>query len=138
MQPHVRVILFWFPALLWAGVIFYSSSLTPEEHRLSLPFLHADKIVHAIVFGILSLLLWFAIWKTSMMTLPACILWAFSLAALYGILDEVHQSFVPGRDATFGDVLADIIGAILFLLLAPALSRRFPRSSPWRKLEIPS
>lgn len=32
---------------------------------------------------------------------------------VYGILDEFHQSFVPGRTASAYDVLADVIGAIL-------------------------
>ena len=35
------------------------------------------------------------------------------LAVLYGLGDEVHQSFVPGRDASVGDVVADAAGALL-------------------------
>ncbi|MDR2246783.1 MAG: VanZ family protein, partial [Treponema sp.] len=33
-------------------------------------------------------------------------------AALYGIIDEVHQYFVPGRDCNIWDWLADSIGAV--------------------------
>jgi len=32
-------------------------------------------------------------------------------ASLYGISDEIHQSFVPSRDAELLDVVADILGA---------------------------
>ena len=32
-------------------------------------------------------------------------------ASLYGISDEIHQSFVPFRDAEVADVIADILGA---------------------------
>jgi len=33
--------------------------------------------------------------------------------SLYGLSDEWHQSFVPGRDASFSDWLADSIGAVM-------------------------
>ncbi|MDH3980911.1 MAG: VanZ family protein, partial [Gammaproteobacteria bacterium] len=36
-----------------------------------------------------------------------------ALTALYGVLDEFHQSFVPGRNADVLDVLADASGALL-------------------------
>jgi VanZ family protein len=32
-------------------------------------------------------------------------------ATLYGISDEIHQSFVPFREAEVADVIADTIGA---------------------------
>jgi len=34
------------------------------------------------------------------------------LSALFGISDEIHQSFVPFRTADPMDVLADILGSI--------------------------
>jgi VanZ family protein len=33
------------------------------------------------------------------------------LAVLLGIGDEFHQSFIPGRDASLQDVMADAVGA---------------------------
>ena len=33
-------------------------------------------------------------------------------ASLYGISDEIHQSFVPARYGSFSDVIADMIGAV--------------------------
>jgi VanZ family protein len=32
---------------------------------------------------------------------------------LYGITDEIHQYYVPGRVASIGDIAADCIGAFL-------------------------
>ena len=36
--------------------------------------------------------------------------WAVLISVLYGVLDEVHQIFVPGRVCSFGDVLVDCVG----------------------------
>ncbi len=36
---------------------------------------------------------------------------AFSIASVYGFLDEWHQSFVPGRYASLTDVALDVAGA---------------------------
>lgn len=41
----------------------------------------------------------------------------FLLAVGYGLLDEVHQSFVPGRDPSALDLLADAAGAMAGSLL---------------------
>jgi VanZ family protein len=51
---------------------------------------------------------------------------ALAVAAL-GLFDELHQHFVPGRDATLGDVLADalggLIGAVVVVLVFSARGR---------------
>ena len=51
------------------------------------------------------------------------------IAVVVGILDEYNQSFIPARDASGGDVLLDIAGVLLVLLLAfrfpPSLWGRF-------------
>jgi len=53
------------------------------------------------------------------LTVPnARVLAAFAITAGYGVLDELHQSFVPGRYASVADVLLDLAGAMLGLLLA--------------------
>ena len=49
------------------------------------------------------------------------------LAIAYGISDEIHQSFVPGRDASVGDLIADSVGAALGAGLVVYLLRRSRR-----------
>jgi len=34
-----------------------------------------------------------------------------AICAAYGVVDEIHQSFVPGRDMNAWDWLADVLGA---------------------------
>ena len=38
---------------------------------------------------------------------------ALILTCSYGIIDEFHQSFVPGRYASVLDVLLNVLGALL-------------------------
>ena len=45
----------------------------------------------------------------------------FSL--LYGVSDEFHQSFVPGRSADAADLLADVLGAAVAVTLWLAFNR---------------
>jgi len=40
------------------------------------------------------------------------------IALIVAIADEIHQAYVPGRDASVIDVLLDVIGIILVLFFA--------------------
>jgi|SRR5687768_13593427 hypothetical protein len=53
----------------------------------------------------------------------ACAVSALGIAVLYGVLDEWHQSFVPGRFASLTDVLLNAAGAIAGILLLLWASR---------------
>ncbi|MBU0493196.1 MAG: VanZ family protein [Chloroflexi bacterium] len=61
------------------------------------------KAAHVVVYAALTGLLWRALARDRRPTAPAAFA-AFALAALYGLTDELHQAFVPGREATLLDV----------------------------------
>jgi VanZ family protein len=95
----------------WAAVIFYLSHL-PGVDVPSFIF-GKDKFFHAIAFGILG---FFALgsMKTAAQGYRAFQTWlAVILVIGYGVLDEFHQRFVPGRTADIDDVLADAAGGII-------------------------
>ncbi len=101
----------WLPVIAWAVLIFAFSS------RSDLRFLPDDvldfvlrKVGHAGVFGILALLLWFAMAKTTSRQRPWA--WALALAWAYAATDELHQAFVAGRHAALTDVAIDATGAV--------------------------
>jgi len=56
---------------------------------------------------------------------------AATISLLYAISDEIHQSFVPGRDSDPLDVLVDAIGiaTALSLIAARRAASRRPRTS---------
>jgi VanZ family protein len=119
------VLLAWLPAVAWAALIFVSSaqssiSFAPDPW---LDFL-IRKSGHMGVFGILALLLWRAVARSTSWRRPWA--WALGLAVAYAISDEVHQGFV-GRDATLRDVAFDAAGAII-AVVAMGIIRRSRRS----------
>lgn len=72
------------------------------------------KLVHAGVFGLLTLL-----WLRALGPLSArALFWAVTIALLYAITDEYHQTFVGGRHGSPIDVGIDAIGigAAVFLV----------------------
>jgi len=54
--------------------------------------------------------------------MPRCII-AGLIALGVAIADEVHQTYIPGREASFTDVLLDAIGIALVLLLIHRIFR---------------
>ena len=100
------------PAPLVALAIFVLSA----QPSVPLPkgVFGADKIAHFIAYGVLAaaIALWPSRGAWRARPFRTAIL-VFALAALYGATDEFHQSFVPGRDMSAYDLLADAIGAAL-------------------------
>ena len=110
-------------------VIFIGSSI-PGANLPELAILTPDKLFHITIFLVLGLLVhralqsgerkdsfsWPLVWKT------------LAIVIAYGVADEFHQSFVPGRTLDVWDAAADGIGGILAELILYAFWR-------WRKSE---
>ena len=92
--------------MIWAALIFFLSH-QPDLPSPPFAFPGLDKIVHAGSYALLAILLVLADAE------PRRAWWWAVLTALYGISDEVHQAFVPGRRADVADFAADASGATL-------------------------
>ena len=98
-------------AIAWAGVIFYLSS-QPSIDTPSL-FPGQDKLFHMVAFGILGFFLMGGMKVTSSGYRTRQVGFVVVLVVLYGLLDEFHQYFVPGRTMDIYDALADAAGGLL-------------------------
>lgn len=69
-----------------------------------------DKLVHACAYAVLgAALAWGR--RSSATTLAHG--WLLALGALYGLSDEWHQAFVPGRSPDPADLAADVAGLVV-------------------------
>ena len=110
-MPNTLRILFLLCALGWAGVIFYLSSQSGAD--IPPLFVGEDKLLHAFIFGILGVFTLGAMKTTAYGYRPFQLWLAVLLVTVYGVLDEFHQHFVPGRSPDILDVMADAAGAML-------------------------
>lgn len=99
-----RVLLRAVPSVAWAGVIFYLSSLPGS----SVPGRYAVQ-GHLGEYAILGVLVLLALTGSGPAGRAALI--ALIACSFYGISDEFHQSFVPGRTPDVLDWVADTVGA---------------------------
>ena len=120
----------WGPVLVVMALIFSWSGMSDPGAP---PGQMSDKTAHLLVYAVLgaSLLRALAGGRSAAMT-PARIAVAAALAALGGVSDEVHQSFVPERTPELMDLVADaaggVSGAVLLTLAARGI-RRFRAGS---------
>lgn len=127
------ILLFYLPPLLCMATIFYLSSQSWVPIPLPAWVIIRDKVVHAIMYGILCTLWIRAFRSGARRPLPALFfVGAVLITVIYGISDEYHQSFVPGRTATIGDALADSVGAVLSALILFFSSNSESSSTPGR------
>lgn len=95
------------------AVIFFLSHQPYEIIELP-QFAGGDKLAHAFAYAILAASVLFALHPfigDSRRKGGAIMVLLFCL--LYGISDEYHQSFIPGRVVSAWDVAADFFGALV-------------------------
>lgn len=70
------------------------------------------KTAHFIEYFILALLIHYSLKHTTRFSPVSLFFFSFTTAVLYAITDEVHQSFIPGREPRLRDIGIDTLGAL--------------------------
>jgi VanZ family protein len=119
---------YWMPVCAYAGLIFYLSSQPhPEEDLPSFVMSFSDKVLHLVEYGVLGGLCYRALRRgTNGSWANAAVPLAVLFTSLYGISDEIHQSFVPFRDSSWLDWVADTIGAAIGAAVMSRLEHLWP------------
>lgn len=103
------------PMIVVMGTIFLLSHQPAAE--LPLPTIPGlDKLAHGIVYAGLAAATLNAVSREALQLKPqltGVLVVVFCLA--YGLTDEYHQTFIPGREASLGDLAADAIGAAILV-----------------------
>ena len=110
-------------ALAWMALLFYLSHQPGFETPMLFP--GQDKALHATVYAVLGLLLLAAQPRQAQGYSWQQVGISALIASLYGLSDEIHQYFVPGRSNEILDWVADTVGALIAASLLAWLSRKW-------------
>lgn len=101
------------PMVLTMGAIFFLSH-QPGDNLSLYPLPGIDKLAHITVYSILAATVLFGLSedlkrndarKVILITVACCV--------VYGLSDEFHQYFIPGRSVSLFDLFADCGGAVM-------------------------
>jgi len=107
----LKTIVIKIPAIIITIISWYLSSkstLPVSDIQIS------DKIIHLVCFS--GLAFWWGFWfspKSWNIKPLTNFLLVVLITSGYGIIDEIHQYFVPGRSASLLDWLSDTFGGVI-------------------------
>lgn len=113
---YVPLVTYW--------LILFGLTTFPTKSLPSVAF--SDKIKHFIAYFILTVLLKFALHFQEKydISLKVCGLITLGIIGFYGLLDEIHQYFIPGRYCEFYDWVANILGGLIGVILVGLFIRK--------------
>jgi len=112
----VKIFKLWLPVIIWAGIIFWLSSIPNLKTNFEYDFI-LRKIAHTVEYFILTFFLYRAFKGSFNMGIFHLFIYPATLSFFYAVSDELHQSFVPARSASIRDVLIDTIGILGFYIV---------------------
>jgi VanZ family protein len=107
-----RLIPYWFPVWSWAVFIWFMSSRSSFGN---VPW-RIDPVWHLFAFAFLAFWIYRAFRSYTFPVVDSYVLAAVG-SFLYGVIDEIHQLFVPGRSFSVFDMLTDLTGVLILGLI---------------------
>jgi len=109
------------PAVIYFCLIWYLSS-----RQITFDLSGNDKLIHLVEYTGMGFLLAFG-FEINFENLKQNLKGFLLIAPLTGAIDEIHQAYVPGRNASTADFIVDVIGCaiglVFFLILVKFLKR---------------
>lgn len=114
-ENRLKVLLI--PLIVYWIILFIGTTL-PSPQYVDV-FQISDKIKHFGAYLILAVLLGLNLhfqekWKVVAQNF---LKYTFIICIVYGLIDELHQIFVPNRSGEFLDWVADLLGTIVGILI---------------------
>lgn len=108
-----RFLKYHFPVIALSLALFIQSSFPSVELPVKEAF-SIDKVIHFCAYAVLCFLFFYSLnnQNKSIKLKKYSLEFALLFTVLFGISDEIHQSFVPFRDADVFDAIADFLGAL--------------------------
>jgi VanZ family protein len=114
------------PVLAYAGLIFLLSSVSKFPDMIP-SFSGFDKLAHFCEYYLFGCLIYrWLLAERSRFASRHAVFFTILIGAFYGISDEWHQSFVPGRDASPWDALTDALAVVTAAATYGWIMRKFP------------
>lgn len=120
---------YWIPTIVWMAVIFFLSSRTPSQLHALFPFIKDFNPGHLIAYFILGLVSYYSLSKTSDLSEIMRYPWMLIIGLIYGLSDEFHQHFVPGRVPDVNDLINDLIGVLVAIIIIRQWHKRQERKA---------
>ncbi len=117
----MKKVRYFIPAILFYLLIFILSS---HDYAIPVPGHGFDKVAHFIEFSLLGFFLSVGYFNAFRFSAAVKSVLVFLTGLPLGILDEMHQLFVPGRTSAIGDAVADAAGIIWGILVYLYIARR--------------
>lgn len=123
LYKHKKLLVYTPLVIHWVS-IFVLTSLPSD----SLPhFALYDKFKHFIAYLVLSILLTlsFRVQSRFRHAKKDFVKYSFLITIAYSTFDEIHQFFIPGRDAEILDWIANLLGIILGIFLVKRIITKY-------------
>jgi len=114
--------------IAWIIIVFIGIALPSDDIPDINPVVNFDKIVHMILFGVVTFLMNGSLTLRGFTRRSAAIIGLLAGSAYAG-LAEIIQLFVPGRSCSIYDFYAGVIGALIALIIAHFIKIGYAKSS---------
>ena len=111
-----KTVSVWIPPVFWAAVILVFS-VVPYSQDIPIEIGPFDKVGHFFGYAILAILMIRGIYYNRSFSHVRSFLFTLILGGGYGILMELVQRFIPGREAALDDIVANFAGIIFGIIL---------------------